>query len=151
MDMDNAVLQVVMRYLHLVCVALAVGGMAFMSFCLWPVTKKLPEPARADLLKPIQERFLRVVLVAIAGLTISGSYAWMSNAALYRQIGPTAKALIGAKVLLAAVIFAVVIGRSVGLIQPSRFWHRFNLHLAAVVMLLAAVLRYLHIHALAHG
>ena len=98
-------------------------------------------------------RFNKVVLIAIGGLIVSGTYNWMMLAATYRDIGPKAHALIGTKVLLAVVMFVVVLARSVGLIKPTKFWHMFNLHLAAVVILLAAVLRYVrleHLQALIH-
>jgi uncharacterized membrane protein len=140
--MGNPIIQVVMRYLHIVSAVVAVGGMAFWSLCVVPAAKRLDESTRGPFLKSVQERFLKVVLVAIAGLIISGTYNWVMLAGEYRKMGWQGNALIGTKVLLATVIFCIVFARSIGLIKPTRFWHMFNLHLAAVVILLAATLRY---------
>jgi hypothetical protein len=72
----------------------------------------------------------------------------MAAVATYREMGAAGQGLIGAKVALALAMFAVVFARAAGMpavARNARFWHRFNLHLAAVVILLAGVLRYLRL------
>jgi uncharacterized membrane protein len=63
-----------MRYVHIVCAVVVVGGMAFISLCLWPASETLEEQVRAKFLGAVQKRFLRVVLWAIGGLAVSGGY-----------------------------------------------------------------------------
>ena len=116
--------------------------LAFLLICLLPSLRLLQDDFRSSLLRIVQYRFERVLWASIAGLTISGIYNWIQLAPKYRLIGPLAQALIGIKVLLAAIIFGVVFARSANLLKPSRFWPSLNLHLAALVILLAAILRW---------
>ena len=144
--MDNPILIVVMRYLHIISALSAVGGMVFLISCLLPSVKPLDDETRKAVVSKAHERFLRVLWLAILGLTISGVYTWMRYEAFYKSLGWIGHALIGTKVLLALIMFAIVFARSIGLITPKnpRTLPMINLHLAAVVMLIACVLRYYH-------
>ena len=144
--MDNPILFVTMRYLHIISALSAVGGMVFLISCLLPAAKILDEETRKAVLKTAHDRFLRIIWIAIAGLTISGIYTWIRYETFYKGMGPLGHALIGTKVLLALILFAIVFARSIGLIQPKspRTLPMINLHIAAVIMLLGAVLRYYH-------
>ncbi len=106
--MNNATLQIVMRYIHIVSAIVAVGGMAFMLFCVLPAASLLEESQRGPFLANIHRRFTRVMWYCIAGLLVSGIFNWIVLAPAYRQIGASANALIGIKVLLALIIFAIV-------------------------------------------
>jgi uncharacterized membrane protein len=152
--MNQAWLAILMRYLHIVSAVLAVGGMAFISLCLQPSVRLLEDNLRASVMKLVLRRFNFVVLAAVGGLVVSGTYNWVVLAPTYKEMGARGNMLIGVKVLLAVAIFAVVFARTFGIIKPTRFWHMFNLHLAAVVILLAAVLRYFrleYLQSLIHG
>jgi uncharacterized membrane protein len=140
--MDNIILQVFMRYLHIVSAIVAVGGMAFILLCLTPAVRLLDDQFRESLLKLVHARFLRVVWASIAGLVVSGVYNWMMLADTYKKMGPKGNALIGTKVLLAVILFAVVAARSLGMIQNQRRVLMINIHLAAIVILLGSLLRY---------
>ena len=72
-------------------------------------------------------------------------YNWVHLAAEYREIGPSGNALIGTKVLLAAILFAVVWARGAGFIKSDKTAAMINVHLAAIIILLAAVLRHLRL------
>ncbi|MCX5658565.1 MAG: hypothetical protein NTW19_02450 [Planctomycetota bacterium] len=137
------VISVSMRYLHIVSAVVAVGGMAFMLLCVSPAAKLLEEKTREELLDALHGRFLRVVWACIAGLIVSGTYNWIMLAEAYRKLGPKGNALIGTKVLLALIVFGVVWARSAGFIGKAgrRRVLMINIHLAAVVILLGAVLR----------
>lgn len=143
--MDNPVLVVAMRYLHIVSAIVAVGGLAFMAWCLSPALRLLDDGFREQVQRLASERFQRVIVFAIGGLTLSGVYNWIMLAPVYREAGPLANALIGTKVLLSLVMFGIVFAQKWGLIVPSKFWRSFNLHLGALVILLAAVLRYVRL------
>lgn len=143
--MSEQVLSVVMRYLHIVSAVVAVGGLAFLLMCFSPAIRLLEDSLRQSVYKLAHDRFLRVLWFAIGGLTVSGIYNWYMNAEAYRRLGPIGNALIGTKALLAVIIFTLVIARSAGLIQPRnpRLLPMINIHLAALVMLLATILRVL--------
>jgi uncharacterized membrane protein len=144
--MDNPILVVFMRYLHIVSALSAVGGMVFLISCMLPSVVPLEDEARKAVVKRAHDRFLRVLWMAILGLTVSGVYTWMRYETFYKSLGWIGHALIGTKVLVALIMFALVFARSIGLLQPKnpRTLPMINLHLAAVVMLLACVLRYYH-------
>lgn len=146
--MDHPWIQVAMRYLHIVSAVAAVGGMAAILFCLSPALRLLDEAARESVLRVTLDRFTRLLWAAIVGLTLSGVYNWYMLAEVYRRLGPKGNALIGTKVLLALIMFAVVFARGAGLIRPQspRTVLLLNLHLGAVVILLGSILRYLRMH-----
>ena len=147
--MDSPILQIVMRYIHIVSAIIVVGGMSFMLMCLTPAVRLLDEQFRDSLMKMVHHRFLRVVWVAIGGLIVSGAYNWYMLQKTYDKIGPKANALIGTKVLIAFIMFAVVGARTVGMMQNPRRALMINIHLAAIVILLAAILRYYRLEYLA--
>lgn len=143
--MSEHILPVVMRYVHVVSAVLAVGGLAFLITCFSPAIRLLEDSLRQSVYKLAHDRFLRVLWIAIGGLTISGVYNWYLNFEAYRKLGPIGNALIGTKVLLAVIMFTLVIARSAGLINPKnpKLLPMINIHLAAIVILLASILRVL--------
>lgn len=145
--MDNPILQVVMRYIHIVAAIVTVGGMSFILFCVSPAARLLEESQRDSFIKLMHDRFLKVLWIAIAALIISGTYSWIMLNSAYSEIRPWGQALIGTKVLIAAVIFVVVWLRAMGKVgQTPKGMKRvlmINIHLAAIVILLASILRYL--------
>ncbi len=140
--MDHPVLLIVMRYLHIVSAIVAVGGVTFSAFCLRQPALALPEAQRDPLLGAVRRRFAKLQWLAIAGLVLSGAYNWMLSAGTYKAMGPVGNALIGTKVLLALILFAVVWARGANLIRSDKAAAMINVHLAAIIILLAAVLRY---------
>ena len=150
--LENDILQIAMRYIHIVSAIVAVGGITFAIVCLTPAVKLLEDTHREGVVKFAEGRFTRVLWVAIAGLVVSGTYNWILLADVYKEMGPKGNALIGTKVLLAVIIFAIVFGRSINLIGGrARMWHMINVHLAAIVILLAAILRHFRLEHIAGG
>lgn len=137
------ILPIVMRYLHIVSATMAVGGIVFFISCFLPALRGVDEGLRGPLFKAAHDRFLRVLYIAIAGLVISGAYNWIMNASAYKAMGPKGNMLIGIKFLIALTMFALVIARGAGLIQPKnpRLIPMINIHLAAIVILLGTILR----------
>jgi uncharacterized membrane protein len=142
--MDNAVLQIAMRYIHIVSAIVAVGGVAFMSLALLPSVRLLEDNLRQSMMQLITQRFGKVVWACVAGLVVSGTFNWISQAGVYKAMGPIGNALIGTKVLLALILFIVIWmhGAGFGKSKSPKFWLMMKLHLAAVVILLGSVLRY---------
>ena len=151
--MDYVVVQIVLRYIHIVSAVLAVGGLAFMSLCLSPAVRLLDDGFSESWMKMIRLRFGRLLWASIGGLVVSGVYNWVLFAETYRAMGGVGGALIGTKVLLALVMFAVVWAGAIGLMKPKAS-QMAAVHLAALVILLAAVLRYFrleHVQSIAGG
>ncbi len=134
-------MQIFMRYVHIVSAVSAVGGLVFLSVCLSPATRLLDDGFSDTWMKMIRHRFHRVVWISIGGLIVSGIYNWAMLAGVYKAMGPVGGAIIGTKVLLAMILFTVVWLGSSGILKPKAA-QMINLHLAAVIILLASVLRY---------
>ena len=138
--MDNAILIVVMRYLHIVSAVVLVGGMAFLSFALKPSFGVLDEEPRRNLQQAVERRFKRIIHLCFAGLFISGGYNWVRLAEAYKAAGPKANIVIGIKFLLAVIVVVIVVGRAVGLVKlPGKACHMINIHLVAIIILLGAL------------
>jgi uncharacterized membrane protein len=145
--MHNTIVQILMRYVHVVSAIFAVGGMAFIALCLMPSVRLLEDKLGQTVVEIAARRFQRVLWVSIAGLVVSGVFNWMVSAEAYRALGAVGNALIGTKVLLAMVMFAVAWMGSMQRLRP-RVVQMINLHLAAVVILLASILRHLRMEQL---
>lgn len=151
--MEQDILQIVMRYIHIVAAIFVVGGLGFYAICLTPAMRLLDDGFSESWSKMIQKRFVRLLWVGIAGLLVSGVYNWMKSVQTYKAMGASGNALIGTKVLLALLIFAIVWAGSIGLLKPKT-WQKSALHLAAIVILLATILRYFrleHLQSLVGG
>ncbi len=138
------ILDIAMRYVHIASAILAVGGMVYVLTCLLPSMRLVDETFRAALLELANRRFTRLLHLAIVGLLVSGIYNWIRLADTYKAMGAAGNALIGTKVLIALAMFVIAWGRAIGLIREGkpRLWLMVNIHLAAVVILLAVVLRF---------
>ena len=151
--MDHPILQILMRYLHIVSAMVAVGGITFLAFCLSPVMRLLDDGFSESWMKMVRERFHKLMWISIGGLIVTGVYNWVLAANNYKAMGGIGNALIGIKVLLASIIFVMVWVGSLGAVKP-KIVQMVNIHLAAVVILLASILRYLrfeHLQSLIHG
>ena len=145
--MDHAILQVVMRYIHIVSAVAAVGGLLFAAICLTPALRVLEEYFKDSQLSIVRSRFDGMLLIAIVGLVVSGAYNWYMLADQYKAMGPKGNALIGTKVLLAIIMFAVVGARRMGMVNEKAA-SMIHIHLAAIVILLGSILRYFRLEAL---
>lgn len=146
--MDNPILIVAMRYLHIVSAIVAVGGLTFSILCLKPAAAKLDEAVRDGLLAAVRARFVKVQWVALLVLVATGVFGWVSSNQAYNAAGKLSQPLIGTKVLLAFILIAVVWARGANIIKSDRVAGMINVHLAAIIILLAAVLR---TYRMAHG
>ena len=136
-----------MRYIHIVSAIAAVGGLVFAAACLKPAVRVLEESFKDSLLSVVRARFDRLLLIAIVGLVVSGAYNWYMLADQYKAMGPKGNALIGTKTLLAIIMFAVIGARRMGMVNEKAA-SMINIHLAAIVILLGAILRYFRLDAM---
>jgi len=139
--MEHATIQITMRAVHIVSAIFLVGGLSFFILCLWPAVRLLDDSFGDSWMKMVQQRFARVMWASVAGLVVSGVYNWMLNVRTYKEMGAAGNALIGSKVLIALILFAVLWAGSIGWMKP-KVSQRVAIHLATVVILLAVALRY---------
>ena len=94
-------------FLHVVAVAIWVGGMFFAHLCLRPAALQLPPPQRLPLMADALGRFFGWVIVALVLL-------WLSGLAMMGSVGmaaaPIAWHLMLGIALLMTVVFAVIRG-----------------------------------------
>lgn len=147
-----AILEVLMRYLHILAAVALVGGIAFMMLCVAPASKVLDDSQRKLFMQAVHARFLKIVWVAIIVLLVTGTYTWIRMNEAYSHFKPWGLALISTKVVLALSIFMMIWLRSIGVLgmtpRGSKRLRMANLHLAVTVILIASTLRYLR---LTHG
>ena len=151
--MDHPALLIVMRLLHIVGAILLVGGTAFILTCAVPALRTIDDTWRDTVLTLLRKRFARWVWIGIAMLLISGTYNWIASAGEYKAMGPIGNALIGTKVLIAIILFALIWAQQTGLVRhrSPRAALMINIHLGAVVIILAVVLRHFRLEHLATG
>lgn len=142
-----AILNLIMRWLHLFSAMTAVGGAVFLRVALLPTALQLSSEARTTLLQGLAKPVRLLVHASIGGLLISGLYnthiQWASAVFPY----PIVYAV---KVSLALTIFVVAIlltssnPRWATFQANRRKWLSLNVALAAVLVALSAYLRTLH-------
>ncbi len=141
--MGNPVLDVVMRYLHIVSAIMLLGGLTFLAFVLRPALNGVDASVADTIRQAAERRFRRLTYLCFAGLFVSGVYNWMLLARVYKEVGKHANAVIGIKVLLALIAFLIVWTQAIGLMRlPGKACRLINIHLAAIIVLLAGLLRY---------
>lgn len=140
--MNNPVLIIVMRYLHVTSFIMLVGGLLYNMIGQRIARKVLDSDAAESFLTAFKGCVLKFQWCAIVGLIISGTYTWVITADKYKQLGALGNALIGTKVLLAMTVFCVIWMRWSKLIKSDKTAMMINIHLAAIIILLGAILRY---------
>lgn len=142
----EAVLSVVLRWMHIFGAAIAIGGAALMRLALQPAAAALNNDARATLHEGIARRWSLYVRIAITFLSVSGIYnvvAKMSTAPVLYHILFTFKLLFALGVFFIA---SALVGRSpalAGFREQRKKWLTINLALVLGVMLISGVLRQL--------
>lgn len=140
-------LSLLMRWLHILSVAIVIGSTAFLRLVLQPGLANVSEESRRIFLQGIKTRLTILLHSAVAGVLVSGLYnthlAWQTSLSPYPVI-------YAVKILLALVVLAVAIlafaRRSPESDPPSlrTRWLTLGLSLGLVVMALSAYLRTLH-------
>ncbi len=144
---DNVVLNVIVRYLHIVMAIALLGGTIFMRFVLLPAADELTEEDREKTLTAVRTKWSKVVMVAAGFLLLSGLYNMAMVSIKYSNVPKYYNALLGVKILLALIVFFVasmLAGRSeIGkkMRQKGKFWLHVNFVLASTVVLLASVVK----------
>src|SRR4051794_36850623 len=143
-----AILDILMRYLHVVAACLAVGGAFFFRFLLPIGTRDLePEPKDFVLLRS-RRAFKMVVHPAMLAFIVSGIYNSIRLFPQYKANPPMLHGLWGTHILLALVIFTLSIILLKGVEPPRnhRTWMKVNFGLMLVAILVASSLKWAREH-----
>lgn len=152
------VLQVVMRWLHILAAVVAVGGTIFLRFVLMPVAGRvLEENVHTELRAGLVRRWQPFLHTCILLFLVSGFYNYLAVTRHLHDDQPLYHALFGVKFLLALAVFAL------GLILTSRkayaekfrqnakLWLGVLAALAVAIVLISGVMKNLPTAAPAEG
>ncbi len=145
--MMSATLFLLMRWLHLLSMAVIVGGLTLIVLAAGPA-KSLPnDPSVTNVIRRIEGRYRWALLVAVIGLILSGVYQWVAFGQTYQAGGALLLGILSFKVLLATGVFAMLWAFQVDSMvdDKAKAWRWVNLLLAVIVLMLAGVVRYLHL------
>ena len=148
------IVDIIMRALHVGSAIVLAGGAAFMVLAMRPAMRLVDESFAQTLCRLVQQRFMRLAHAAIGLLAISGAWNWWRNVDVYGQVmehnraaGIVLQGLLGIKVMLALAVFTIIFALSVGALKSPQRWAKVNLTLAALIVILAAVVRFLRLTA----
>jgi uncharacterized membrane protein len=143
-----AVLDILMRYLHVVTACLAVGGAFFIRFLLPIGTRDLDAEKKDYVLLRSRRAFKMVVHPAMLAFIVSGIYNSWRLFPQYKANPPMLHSLWGTHILLALVIFTISIILLKGVQPPRshRTWMKVNVALMLVAILVASSLKWAREH-----
>ena len=148
--MNNTVLVILFRFLHVATACVAVGGVFFIRVVFPVGLKSLDSESSRTMLLRTRRVFKMVMHTCILLLLISGTY----NAVLYwpgyTQAGPgIGHGLYGLHLLLALIVFGVALWMLVGAEPPAdhQKWMAINVVLVFLTVAAASTLKYVREHA----
>jgi hypothetical protein len=140
--MNHPFLVIVARYIHVLSFITLVGGLLYNMVGQRIARKVLDAETAETFITAFKGRILNFQWIAMLGLIISGLYTWVITNDKYKELGALGNALIGTKVMLAMTVFCVIWMRYSKLIKSDKTAMMINIHLAAIIILLGATLRY---------
>ena len=99
------IVNVLVRWVHITSVVTLIGGILYGRLVLWPGLQTLAPDVRRTLEETTAAAFRPLVLAAILGLSLSGTYNILSNPGHT----PRYHMLLGIKLLLVLHVFAVAL------------------------------------------
>jgi uncharacterized membrane protein len=135
-----AVLDILMRYLHIVAACLAVGGAFFIRFLLPVGTRDLDAENKDFVFLRSRRAFKMVVHSSILAFLVSGIYNSIKLFPQYKGL----HGLWGTHILLGLVIFAISIVLLKGVEPPRshKTWMKANVVLMLLAILVASSLKW---------
>jgi hypothetical protein len=134
-----AVLNIVMRFLHILSAVVLAGGALTWRLAAIPATEPLAEDTRRKVGNAIARAWRPFVILGIAGILVSGTYNFLNKTGKT----PPYEAIFGIKVLLALHVFAVL-WLATGADNDRRSRQLTGVAISAVlIVVLSAVLRWL--------
>lgn len=142
-------LNVASRWLHVASAVIFVGALVFARFVLEPALAAQEASAREAMLRQVRPRFKLLLHASFGLLLLTGAYNLYAAIPQVRTLAYRSlyDSLIGAKVLLAFVLFALVIAllsssSAFAKIQENRRgWLTLMTLMGLAILLLAAILR----------
>ena len=137
----GASLGILMRWMHIISVVAAIGGLLYSSLVLAPALASLPAESRSDFAAAVNNRFRPLLRLAIVLLIVSGIYNLVTKA----NLPPGYHMWFGIKMLLALHVIAVsFLLSSASVTQQRRTRMTTGVVISGgVIILLSAYLRYL--------
>jgi len=132
----NSVLIVILRWLHIIPAAIAIGGMIFMRFVLPAATRPLGDPQAAEVFLRARRIFKIMLHASILFLIITGVINSIRFYPAYVQHRPLAIALWHTHMFLAVIVFVISFWSLAGKAPPAS--HR-TAGLGNVILLLLLV------------
>lgn len=132
----HPVLIVLLRWLHIIPAAIAIGGLIFMRYVLPAAIASLPDPQREEVFLRARRVFKIFLHTSILLLVISGVINSIRFYDVYKQHKPLAIALWHTHMLLAVTVFIISIWSLAGRQPPPS--HR-TLATVNVILLLLLV------------
>lgn len=145
--MEQLVIDVVSRVVHVATVIVLVGGSVFLRLVLMPAADGLPEAEHEALKERLLGRWKRVVHVGILLLLLTGLYNYLGVTRVQHEGDSLYHALVGTKILLALVLFflaSALVGRSAalqGLRNKSKTTLAVMITIAAVIVAISGFVK----------
>lgn len=139
---------IVLRWAHVVCAGLLIGGTFFVAFLLPPQSDTAELSATDSLYLRSRRGYKRVVHTCILLLLISGIYNFYGNRGLYDLNPPLMHSLFGIHLLLGLIVFAillVVLARRTWVVREWT-WLRVAVVVLFLTALVASSLKYVRDH-----
>jgi uncharacterized membrane protein len=142
-------LNLAMRWLHILAGMAAAGGTVFARFAYHPALPSLPDDLRAEFAAAVRRRWSKVVMISIAVLLVSGLYniGMIEAMTTAPQVYSWYRPLFIVKFLLAMAVFTIaslLSGRTAAadkIRQRATFWLNVNLTLIVAIVMISGVLR----------
>ena len=115
----NPVLIVILRWLHIIPAAIAIGGMIFMRFVLPAATRSLPEQQAQEVFLRARRVFKIMLHASILFLIITGVINSIRFYPAYMQHRPLAIGLWHTHMFLAVIVFVISFWSLAGKVPPA--------------------------------
>lgn len=148
------ILAIVIRWMHLVAVVIAIGGVVFVRFALMPAAREvLSDEVHGHLRSSIHARWKKVIHVCIAVLILTGAFNFYVS---FRDGVPPIPyhPIFLFKILAAFLVFFLAIalsGTSPGFAKlraDGRKWSGVLIAAGILAILVSGILRVIHLHAM---
>jgi len=143
----DLLLELIIRWAHIIPAIILVGGSLYMVFALHPAMQATEFAEKAELKSAIRARWAKVVMICAGIILISGIASLVLQATTYNFPQKYYHPVAGMKFLLALVILyiaSLLSGRSKNaekFREKEAFWLKLNATLAVILVLMAGTLR----------
>ena len=143
----DLLLELIIRWAHILPAIILVGGTLYMVFALHPAMQSTEFAEKADLKAAIRARWAKVVMISSGIIILSGIASLVLQATTYDFPQKYYHPVAGMKFLLALVILyiaSLLSGRSKNaekFREKEGFWLKLNASLAVILVLMAGTLR----------